>query len=288
MDGSLGSRRGLSVRSDGRARRGLFHRHATADRQRLAARRPRLLLYPHRHPGPLSPDARARRVLSDGLGRQRPANRTSRPELLRRQVRPVAAVRRVVHATGEARQAGHLGVTAQLHRALRAAHRGRREGLRGPVADVGPVGGLGDDLFHRGQGQPARLATCVPAAARPRHRLSARGADALGRGLPHGRGAGGARGPRDPRRVPQAALHARRRRRDRDRHHTPGTAGGLRRAGGASRRRAFSGAFRHRRPHAAVQGPCALQGPPARQPREGHRRRDDLHLWRHHGRDVVA
>ena len=78
------------------------------------------------------------------------------------------------------------------------------------------------------------------------------------------------------------------RRRDRHRHHTPGAAGGLRRAGGASRRPALSGAVWHRRPHAAVQGPCALQGAPARQPREGHRRGDDLHLWRHHGRDVVA
>ena len=78
------------------ARRGLRHRHAAADRQRIAARRPRVFVHPHRPRRALPADARQGGVLSDGLGRQRPADRTPRPELLRRAVRPVAAVRRRV------------------------------------------------------------------------------------------------------------------------------------------------------------------------------------------------
>ena len=68
-------------------------RHAAADRQRLAARRSRLLLHPHRHRRALPAHARQGRLLSDGMGRQRPADRAARAELLRRPLRPVAALR---------------------------------------------------------------------------------------------------------------------------------------------------------------------------------------------------
>ena len=50
----------------------------------------------------LPADARARGVLPDGLGRQRPADRAPGAELLRRAVRPVAAVRPGLRAAGEA------------------------------------------------------------------------------------------------------------------------------------------------------------------------------------------
>ena len=121
---------------------------------------------------------------------------------------------------------------------------GRREGLRGSLANAGAVGGLGDDLFHRGQGESARVATRISAAAGAWHRLSARGADAVGRGFPHRGGASRTRRPRHSRRVSQTAVHTRRRRRGRDRHDPPGAAAGLRGPGRAPRRPALPGAVR--------------------------------------------
>ena len=52
---------------------------------------PRVLLHPHRPGRALPADARQGRVLPDGLGRQRPADRAPGAELLRRPLRPVAA-----------------------------------------------------------------------------------------------------------------------------------------------------------------------------------------------------
>ena len=74
-------------------RAGLLHRHAAADGERLAARRARVLLHAHRHRRPLPADARPGGLLPDGLGRQRPADRAPGAELLRRALRPVAALR---------------------------------------------------------------------------------------------------------------------------------------------------------------------------------------------------
>ena len=83
--------------------RGLLDRHAAARPCRgVAARRARLLLHPHRPDRAVPADARARGVLPDGLGRQRPADRAPGAELLRRALRPVAALRRRLHAAGEA------------------------------------------------------------------------------------------------------------------------------------------------------------------------------------------
>ncbi len=48
MDRAVGGRRHLPLRPHASARRGLRDRHAAADGQRLAARRPRLLLHAHR------------------------------------------------------------------------------------------------------------------------------------------------------------------------------------------------------------------------------------------------
>ena len=83
----------VRVRPHRDPRAGLLDRHAAADGVRLAARRPRVLLHAHRRRRALPADARPRGVLPDGLGRQRPAHRASRAELLRRALRPVAAVR---------------------------------------------------------------------------------------------------------------------------------------------------------------------------------------------------
>ena len=84
--------------------RGLLDRHAAAHGQRLAARRPRLLLHPHRRRRALPAHARQVGLLSDGVGRQRAAHRAPRAELLRRPLRSVAAVRPVVRAAREAGQ----------------------------------------------------------------------------------------------------------------------------------------------------------------------------------------
>ena len=103
--GGRGHLRLRPCRRPGRAPRpDLVDRHSPADGQRLAARRSRLQLHPHRLRRPLPADARPARLLPDGLGRQRPAHRAPGAELLRRALRPVAALRPVVHAAGEARQ----------------------------------------------------------------------------------------------------------------------------------------------------------------------------------------
>ena len=83
-----------------------------------------------------------------------------------------------------------------------------REGLRAPVAVPGPLGGLVDDLRHHRQARAARVAADVPAAARARPRVSARGADAVGRGLQDRGRPGRARRPRAARaRTTASASH---------------------------------------------------------------------------------
>ena len=230
------------------ARRGLLDRHAAADGERLAARRPRLLLHPHRHHRALPAHARQGGVLSDGVGRQRPADRAPRAELLRRALRSVAAVRPVVRAAREAGEAADLGVAAELHRAVHQADGRGREGVRAPVAISRPVGRLVDDLRDHRPAGAARVADHVPAPARSGAGLSARSADAVGRGLPHRGGAGGARRSRAARRLSPRSSSRKpdggRRRRDRD--HAAGAAAGVRGARRASGRRALQAALRHR------------------------------------------
>ena len=208
VDGPLGGRRRLPLRSHADARRGLLDRHAAADGQRLAARRPRVLVHAHRRHRALPADARQGGVLSDGMGRQRAADRAPRAELLRRALRSVAAVRPGVRAAGQARQAADLGVAAELHRAVRAADRRGREGVRAPVAVPRPVGRLVDDLRDDRPAGAARVAAGVPAPAAARPRVPARSADAVGRRLPDRGGAGRARGSRAAGRVPPHPLRA--------------------------------------------------------------------------------
>ena len=126
-------------------------------------------------------------------------------------------------------------------------------------------------------------------AARPR--VSARGADAVGRRFPDRGRAGRARGsraagrvsPHPLRRAPTAdGLR-------RDRHDAARADPRLRRAGRASGRRALSSRCSAREvitPLFGVRVP--VQAAPARRSREGHRHRDDLHVRRRHRRDLVA
>ena len=154
------------------ARARLRHRHAAADRQRIAARRPRVLLHAHRRHRALPADARPRRVLSDGVGRQRPADRAARAELLRRAVRSVAAVRPGVRAAGRSRPSRPSSISrpnfVELCERLTAED---EKAFEASVAATRPVGRLEADLRDDRQAARARLAARVPAecsrAARP-------------------------------------------------------------------------------------------------------------------------
>ncbi len=66
---------------------------------------------------------------------------------------------------GEAGKAAGAGLASELHRAVRQADRGGREGLRTPLAAPGPVGGLVDDLCHDRSAGAADLAARLSAPA---------------------------------------------------------------------------------------------------------------------------
>ena len=78
------------------------------------------------------------------------------------------------------------------------------------------------------------------------------------------------------------------RRRRRDRNDASRADSGLRRAGRASGRRAVPAAVRDGGGDAAVRRARAGAGARAGRSREGQRHRDDLHVRRHHRRDLVA
>ena len=194
----------LRLRPHPAARERLLDRHAAAHGERLAARRPRLLLHPHRPDRPLPADARQGGLLPDGLGRQRPAHRAPGAELLRRPLRPVAALRAPTSRRRRSRTPKRQVPISRpnfVELCERAGPAGRA-GLRAAVAHARPLGRLEPALHdHRPQGpagQPAR----VPAQLRPRRGLPAGGADPLGRHLPDRGRAGRARGPRLRRRLP--------------------------------------------------------------------------------------
>ena len=116
---------------------------------------------------------------------------------------PTPALRARLHAAGEAgSQEAGLDQPAQLHRAVRAARRRGREGLRGAVAPARPLGPVEPDLHHDRRPLPHGQPACVPAQLRPRRGLPLRGADPLGRHLPDRRRPGRARGARLPRSLP--------------------------------------------------------------------------------------
>ncbi len=89
----VGRRWHLPIRYVGGSSRRVFDRHPAADSQRLTAHGARVQLHPHRHDRPLPAHARQAGLLPDGLGRQRSADRATRPELLRRALRSARALR---------------------------------------------------------------------------------------------------------------------------------------------------------------------------------------------------
>ena len=102
-------------------------------------------------------------------------HRAPRAELLRRPLRPVAAVRpRPASAVSEPERPEHgRRSRAELHRAVPAADRRGREGVRGAVAPARPLGGLVDDLHDDRRAGAARLAAGVPSRCRKGPGLSA-------------------------------------------------------------------------------------------------------------------
>ncbi len=108
---------------------------------------------------------------------------------------------------GEARpQAAGADQPAQLRRALRAAGRGGREGLRVALAHPGPLGRLEPHLHDRRHPRPRDQPARLPAQLRPRRGLPCRGADRLGRHRPHRGRPGRDRGAGVPRRLPPGQL----------------------------------------------------------------------------------
>ena len=292
----MGARGRLPVRS-GRCdpRDDLLDRHAPADRVGLAAHRPRVLVHAHRPRRPVPAHARPARVLPDGLGRQRPAHRAPRAELLRCALRPHAALRpRLRPALRGRRQQEHEGrrpaadQPTQLHRALRTPHRRGRAAVRGPVPPARPLGGLEAVLPHHRRRGDLHVAAGVRAQRRARRGVPGAGAHALGRDLPHRRGPGRARGPRAGRALPPRDLPPPRRRHARDRDEPPRAHPGVRGPRRAPRRRALPAAVRHDRDDPRVRGRGARRRAPPRPEGQGHRHRDDLHLRRRDRRRVVA
>ena len=255
---AVGARRHLSLRSHGDAGRGVRHRHAAAHGERLAPRRPRVQLHPHRHGRPLPAHAGPPGLLPDGLGRQRPADRASRAELLRRPVRSEHRLRPRLRAPRATGQGADPDQPSELRRAVRAAHRRGRAGVRGPVPAPRALGRLDPHLHDRRGPGPPRLAARLPPEPGSWRGVPAGGAHAVGRRLPHRRRPGRARGPRRPGRLPHAGL-PRCRRRPPHRHDPPRAAGGLRGDGRPPRRRQVPGAVRHHgdaRRSSASRCPC--------------------------------
>ena len=197
MERTLGGRSGIPVRPVPAAGRGVLDRHPAAHRVRVAARRARVLLHAHGHHRPVPADDRQGGLLPARLGRQRAADRAAGAERLRRALRPVGCrTTRSFVAAGEAGQGRAAGLPAQLHRAVRAAHRGRRARLRGDVAARRALRGLVAALHDDQRRLAAGVAAGVPAQPRARRGVPGRGADAVGRHVPDRGRPGGARGPR--------------------------------------------------------------------------------------------
>ena len=157
--------------------RRLLDRHPAPHRLRLTPRRSRLQLHPHRHDRPLPADAGQGRLLPDGLGRQRPADRATGPELLRRPLRSLTPLpgrlrtachrRRLPEGTkkDDKRQVS-ISRPNFIELCDRARRRGR-EGLRGPLPTARSVGRLESPLRHDRRAQPPSLASAASSIISP-------------------------------------------------------------------------------------------------------------------------
>ena len=231
-------------------------------------------------------------LLPDGLGRQRPAHRAAGAELLRGPLRPEPPLRPRLRARRPSPGKDPVaGLPAQLRRAVPAADRRGRAGLRAAVADARACRSTGrtptppsrDRAQRVSQRGFLRLLAAGPG-------LPARGPHALGRRLPD-RGVPGRAGGPGAARAPTTGSASPGPDGDgggRDRDHPARAAAGLRGPGGPPRRRALPAPVRHRGGHPPVRRAGAGPGPPAGRPREGLGHRHDLHLRRHHRRGLVA
>ena len=228
-----------------------------------------------------------------GLGRQRPADRAPRPELLRGPLRPArpydpdfVAARRAARASAGRRSRGRTSSSSATASSPRTSRPSRSCSAGSASRSTGPS--LHDDRRRRA----ARLPAGLPAHAGARRGLPAGGPDAVGRRLPDGGRPGRARGPRD-RRAPTTGIALRPTptatggRRDRD---DPSRADpGVRRARRPPRRRPLPAAVRHR-PCARRCSASRCPSSPTRSPSpdKGIGHRDDLHLRRPDRRHLVA
>ncbi len=274
----------------------LLRRHSPADGLGKPAHRPRLQLHAHRREGALRAHARQDGVLPDGLGRQRPAHRAPRSELLRRPLRPEPPLRRGLHAPVRGRrqqeQQGRgsgADQPPQLHRAVRAPHRRGREALRGPVAQARAQRRLDPDLpHHLGRHDPHEPAR-VPRESRARRGLPGPRSDAVGHRLPLGDRPGRARGSRPAGRVPPRRLPQERRLgRHPHRDDPTGAARGVRRARRPPRRRPLQAALRLDGAHADLRRRGSRPRPSPRSARQGLWHRHDLHVRRCDRHHLVA
>ncbi len=246
---------------------------------------------------PLPADVGQGRLLPDGLGRQRPAHRAPRAELLRRALRSrpsttsrgssrrSAAIPR--RTTTPCRSRGRTSSNCATNSSNSTSRSSRicfkRLGLS---VDWNHQYATIDE--HSRRTQPAR----VPAQPRPRRGLQPGGADAVGRRLPHRRRPGGDGGPRAPGRLPQ------------DRVRTAPTAAAAVTIEIDTTRPELLAACVALVAHPdderyqplfgttvrtpAVRRRGADRRPRTRPARQGHRHRDDLHVRRHHRRHLVA
>ena len=164
MGRPVGGRRHLPLRPHRHPRPGLRDRHPAADGERVAPRRPRVLLHPHRHHRPLPAHAGPRRLLPHGLGRQRPAHRAPGAELLRRPLRPVAPLRPRLRGPGRAGRSRPVAISrpnfVELCTGLTVEDEKAFEEL---FRHLGLSVDWTHDLHHHRRAGPAHVAAGVPA-----------------------------------------------------------------------------------------------------------------------------
>ena len=277
--------------------RGLRHRHAAAHGERLAARRPRLLLHAHRHHRALQAHARHGGLLSRWAG----TTTACRPSAGCRTTTACAAIRRcpTTRRSSRRRQPDKHPIAISRPNFIELCTRLTVEDEQA-FENLWRHLGLSIDwsMTYATIAKPAqrvsqlaflRLLGSATRPTRSKRRRSGTWTSRPPSRRPNSRTA------RCPAPTTACASRARtacgrawRRRLDRDRHHAARTAAGLRGAGRASRRRPLSAALRQPRHHAALRRARAGAGASARRPREGQRHRHDLHLRRHHRRHLVA
>ena len=151
---------------------------------------------------------------------------TARPELLRRALRPFPPLRPRLRASrrrrprqGRARRCRSAAPTSSN------CANGSRRRTSGPSRTSGATSACrwtgASSTRPSGRGLAQGFPAGVPAPACPRRGLHGRGADAVGRRLPHRRRPGRAGGPRTPWRLPHAGLPPPERRGPAHRHDRP-------------------------------------------------------------------